>query len=82
MHMTKLVVAMAVLSLTAGTAMANPVVNPAAGLSLSGDAAGGGAVKSGGHHTTTLVLAGLAVAGVVGGAIALGTGHHGTPASS
>jgi hypothetical protein len=81
MHMTKLVAALAVLSLTAGTAMANPVVNPAAGLSLAGDASGGGKA-AGGHHTTTLVLAGLAVAGVVGGAIALGTGHHGTPASS
>jgi hypothetical protein len=81
MHMTKLVAAMAVLSLTAGTAMANPVVNPAAGLSLSGDESGGGKA-AGGHHTTTLVIAGLAVAGVVGGAIALGTGHHGTPASS
>jgi hypothetical protein len=80
MHVTRLIAAIAAFSLTSVSALATPIVNPAAGLSLAGDASG--TAKSGGTKTKTVVIAGLALAAVVGGAIALGTSHHSTPASS
>ena len=84
MRLTSLVLAAAVAVIAATPAFAAGA-NPAASLALVNDSDGGG--TSSGHkggHTGTLVLVGLGIAAVVGGAVALGTGHHhdNTPASN
>ena len=88
MRLSSLLATAATLSLVALPALAAPVapVNPAAGLSLTG----GGDVRAGAPmkrsnkaaQTSTLIIAGVAVAAVVGVAVALSSHHDSKAASS
>ncbi len=78
MRLTHLLAAAAVLSMAALPALADPAKSPASKLSLAGDAPSAGA-KSGLKRTS--VVAGVAVAAVVVGALALSK-HDSKAASS
>lgn len=94
MRLTHLLAAAAIASFIAAPALA-ATSNPAANLSLAraraapaqqdtgyGDQTDDTATESGKGHAGTLVIAGLAAAAVIAGAVALGSGkHHGMPAS-
>jgi len=78
MRLTHLLAAAAVLSMAALPALADPAKNPASKLSLAGDAPSKGA-KAG--RANTPIIAGVAVAAVVVGALALSK-HDSKAASS
>lgn len=67
MRLTHLLAAAAVLSMAALPALAEPAKNPASKLSLAGDAPS----KGGKARANTPIIAGVAVAAVVVGALAL-----------
>ncbi len=75
MRLTGFMAAAAVLSMVAAPTLAAPA-NPAAALSLTAGAVRAGAPmkRSGKASQTTYIIAGVAVAAVIGGAIALS--HH------
>ncbi len=89
MRLSSLLLATAVVSMAAVPAFAGPA-NPAASLSLAGsDAKAGTTVRASAPmkrsnrltSTATIVIAGLAVAGVIAGAVAL-SHHDNKPASA
>lgn len=87
MRVSSLVAVLAATSLIAMPALAASAGNPALGLSLAGGARAG--TSTGKHNSklggTSLLLVGLGAAAVIGGAVALGSGHHhhdNMPASS
>jgi len=85
MRLIRAVAALAAASMMVGPALAASA-NPAASLSLSSNARATGTSKHSSKAVggTTILLIGLAGAAVIGGAVALGTGHHhdSMPASS
>jgi hypothetical protein len=86
MRLTKTVSLTAIALLVAVPALAS-AANPAALLSLQDTSSSEGTSADGAKahksHTTTFVLAGIGLAGVIAGAVALGTNDdNGTPASA
>jgi len=81
MRLTRIAAALAVAAFVAAPALA-AASNPAASLALTNGKAG--RAQAGDdtqtaprkNHTGTLVIAGLGAAAVIGGAVALGSGHH------
>jgi len=87
MRLTRIAAALAVAAFVAAPALA-AASNPAASLALTNVKAGraqagdnaqaddGAQTAPSKNHTGTLVIAGLGAAAVIGGAVALGSGHH------